>query len=190
MNLGELITLARIKLRDTQQPYHWNDVELTEYFNEAEREAAIRARPLVDDTSFQIELVPEQVAYQLDHRIIDVLEAKLDDEAVEFELSETELTLDCAPEQAGTLILKASRLPLINMINLEDEPEIREVHRVHLIDWALSRAHLVADPETFNPQISEFFEKSFERYFGTRHYADTLRKHRRKSPRVIAYGGY
>jgi hypothetical protein len=46
MNLSELIKLARIRLRDRQLPYLWDDETLTEFANSAVAEACFRARVL------------------------------------------------------------------------------------------------------------------------------------------------
>ena len=46
MTLGELITLARIRLRDTLTPYLWDDATLTEFANSAVVEACMRSRLL------------------------------------------------------------------------------------------------------------------------------------------------
>ena len=44
MTLGELIALARIRLDDRVAPYLWSELELTEFANTAQDEAAERAR--------------------------------------------------------------------------------------------------------------------------------------------------
>lgn len=186
MTLGELMAVARVRLKDVLMPYHWDEALLIQYFNEAEREAAIRGRLLLDDTSFSIALVEGEKQYPLDEKIIDVVCATLDDEPVTgFELSETTLTLAEAPRAAGTLILHAYRLPLQDMAAEDDEPEIRGVHQSRLVEWVLRCAYLQADEETFKPDVAALHEATFASYFGHRHTANVLRKHRRKSPRVV-----
>jgi hypothetical protein len=44
MTLGELLALARLRLDDRAAPYLWSDLELTEFANTAQDEAAERAR--------------------------------------------------------------------------------------------------------------------------------------------------
>jgi hypothetical protein len=63
MNLGELINLARLRLRDKQQPYLWDDETLTEFANSAVEEACIRARLLV--SIYQLSIVAGVEAYAL-----------------------------------------------------------------------------------------------------------------------------
>jgi len=184
MTLGELMAFARVRLKDTLMPYHWDDVELVMFFNEAEREAAIRARLLVDDTSFSLDLVAGVTKYALDPRIIDVVGVCVNDRPIGFELDETTLHLLTEPRADAVAILIASRMPLVPMQDMEDEPEIREMHHLPLIDWVIRSAHLRADEETFQPDVAALFEQGFERSFGQRHTANVLRKHRRKSPRV------
>lgn len=48
MTLAELMMAARQEARDTKQPYLWHDDELIRHANQAEREAARRARLITD----------------------------------------------------------------------------------------------------------------------------------------------
>lgn len=54
MTLGELIALARTRLDDRVAPYLWSDLELTEFANTAQDEAAERARFLRSTISVSV----------------------------------------------------------------------------------------------------------------------------------------
>jgi hypothetical protein len=78
MNLGKIIRQARIELDDTEPDYLWSDAELIGYAQEAEEQAARRARLLIDSTTpaiCTITLVAGQSEYDLDQRIINVRSA-------------------------------------------------------------------------------------------------------------------
>lgn len=75
MNLSALISRFRILSGDHGVPAFWSDAEVTAYLNEAEREAAERARLLYDKTTaevVQIALLPTVREYRLHPSIFDV----------------------------------------------------------------------------------------------------------------------
>jgi len=79
MNVGEIIRQARLELDDTEPDYLWSDAELIGYLNEAQEEAARRARLLIDATTPEIctvTLVGGQANYDLDERIIGIRSAQ------------------------------------------------------------------------------------------------------------------
>lgn len=63
MTLGELIALARTRLDDRVAPYLWSELELTEFANTAQDEAAERARFLRD--TVQVAVVADTDLYTL-----------------------------------------------------------------------------------------------------------------------------
>lgn len=81
MTMGELMDAFRARAFDTVVPYLWSDDEVREYADDAENEAAERARLLRDSTTAEIcevEVVADTAAYILDSRILSVERAKLD----------------------------------------------------------------------------------------------------------------
>ena len=69
--------------------------------------------------------------------------------------------------QAGDVLhLECYRLPLKQLANDMDKPEIHAAHHVHLIQWALHKAFSVPDSETIDPRRAEDAEKAFTAYFG------------------------
>lgn len=80
MTLKELIDYARRRLDDTKTPFFWSKADLTLWVNEAEQEAARRARLLVDSRSAevcQLSVVAGESYLQLDPRVLYVRRAKL-----------------------------------------------------------------------------------------------------------------
>ena len=69
--------------------------------------------------------------------------------------------------QAGDVLhLECYRLPLKQLANDMDKPEIHAAHHVHLIQWALHRAFSIPDTEDFDPARAASAEAAFTRYFG------------------------
>lgn len=94
MTLAQLMDAYRTKTEDVAPPYLWSDDELRQYADDAENEAAERARLLKDTTTpeiCQVNVVAGAAAYLLDSRIISVERAKL-------ALSSTPLTLSSTDE--------------------------------------------------------------------------------------------
>lgn len=81
MTLEQLRALARDWLDDDVSPPLWPDERIDQYLNEAVREAAVRARLLLDSATAsvcQIALVVDQAAYTLDPSVIVVRRAATD----------------------------------------------------------------------------------------------------------------
>jgi hypothetical protein len=82
------------------------------------------------------------------------------------------IEFDSVLDQAYTLNLEVHRLPLCKMVKEADKPEINLVHHKFLIYWALHRAYLKPDADTFNQDESDKALFKFEQYFGERPSAD------------------
>ena len=87
-----------------------------------------------------------------------------------------------APSQTGTLILEGYRLPLADMVDPEDSPEINGAHHRHLVNWALYRAFSIPDGEMIDPNRAALAERSFIEYFGLRPDCDLRRITREDTP--------
>lgn len=75
MNLGALIAQFRSRARDTVEPYLAPDTEVKTWLNEAQREAAIRARLLRDDYTpevCKIALTPGTQVYPLHPKLYEI----------------------------------------------------------------------------------------------------------------------
>lgn len=93
------------------------------------------------------------------------------------------------PGVAGTLRLSVYRLPLIDMEDPSDEPEIAEHLHEGLIDWIMHRAFGVKDSENYDPQRSEAALAKFEERFGIRNTARVLRQRNERRRVTTRYGG-
>ncbi len=78
----------------------------------------------------------------------------------------------------GALALAVYRLPLSDLEDGADEPEIGIVHHEGLIDWMLYRAYQGKDGEASDPERSKYHLNEFEARFGPRPTAKQLRKQR------------
>lgn len=192
MTLEQLIEACRLRSDDFANAHQlWSDEEWTSYLNQAEDEAAIRARLIEDETSqaTQVQVTTAERRYKLHHSIEDVISITAalhhDDPVVGWEATRTELVFDELPREDDTLTLRVIRRPLRPMDSPGDSPEIPAHMHHRLVDWAMRCAYLKKDSEVYDPAESAKHEAEFERYFGRRHSANVRRKHRRNSARVV-----
>lgn len=80
--------------------------------------------------------------------------------------NETTLRVVGAVEAGDKLVLEAYRLPLKDLCQPTDKPEIHEASHVELIQWALYRAFSIPDADTFDGQRAAVAEQRFTAYFG------------------------
>lgn len=197
MKRGKLKELVREQLDDAAAPYLWSDVELDAYLNEAEREAAIRARLLVDSTTSavcQITVTADTQDFPLDPRIFMIRRAKLasesyplsfiqlnsldseypgwDDSGLPYNRFTIGLGSDTIslPKQdvETTLTMTVVREPLAEMNDDEDSPEIPARYHVKLLEWVRYRCYLKPDAETEDKKRAAESYVLFEAEFGPR----------------------
>jgi len=194
MNLLAIRDECRTQTGDTKKPYFWSDEWFDARINDAETEACIRGRLIEDASSIasSIDITTTEKRYALHESVIDVLSCSLasdPDVAISgWTLTETELLLEDYPTADDTLLMTIIRKPLEAMAKDDDEPEIRGHHHIHLVDWVKHCAYLVQDADGFDPQAAERSLDLFESYFGARHTANVLRKHKEKTGRVVSMG--
>lgn len=159
-----------------------------------------------DPALCEIALQPAQVAYPLHRAIYEIISLRIVAATgqVRFITLQTREWLDaelpdwrdyprpaCFAIQTDTglrmvgtidvgdvLHLEAYRLPLKNLANDADEPEIHDAHHEHLIQWALHKAFSVPDSELFDPNRAALAEQAFSAYFGALPDADMRRSTR------------
>lgn len=90
------------------------------------------------------------------------------------------LTLYPAPSNGGTLRLDVYRLPLNEIDDGSDEPEIPPELHMWLVDWVLYRVYDTPDMELTDPQRAAKALADFTDRFGERRDGDTQRKHRER----------
>lgn len=205
MKLADLIKTARGRLDDQAAPFLWSDPELTGYINEAENEAAERARLLHDETSAmtRVDVVAGTAQYKLDGKVVGLDRVVLDSTGLPLARTTREEMDDCMPgweshegtprffiEREGylrlvpkpmaadTLSLALWRLPLEPLEGTDDEPEIAERHHARMLDWAYHLAYLKRDADTFDEQKAASFAARFTDSFGIRPDANVQRKQR------------
>lgn len=208
MNLGELRDKFRADTGDTTVPYFWSDDTVARYLNEAETEAAIRAKLIHD--SEDLDVVAGESAIELPESLFDIQYAELRASdgntyvitgATRRDLDtakpgwrtttarpeyyvhdDKRLILSALPDANYTLYIEFYRTPTEPMEEDEDEPEIHSIHHDGLLDWAFKLAYSVPDADTFNPGKAKDAEEAFERMFGRRPDADIRRRQNANRP--------
>lgn len=94
--------------------------------------------------------------------------------------SRTTLVLHPAPTAAGTLHLDVYRLPLSDIEDGGDEPEIGIELHDGLVDWVLYRVYSTKDSELEDPARAQTALRDFTDRFGERRSADAQRRHRER----------
>jgi len=217
MLAGDILALFRERADDEAAPYLYSDQSAYRWMSEGEREASLRARLLWDDSSFTIDVIANTAVYDLDpqvllldaarftptgYRVIDLALRGLDWVRAQCDwqtrtatrpwviahVPPMQVRLYPTPSVAGSLALSVYRLPLNDIEDQEDEPEIPAVHHDGLVDWMLYRAFNTKDTEAQDPQRAAEAYARFEQRFGPRPDADSLQRQqarRRITTRMI-----
>lgn len=214
MNLEQLTAAFREDAQDRVEEYLWAEPDVTRWFNEAQDEAAIRGRLLMDDYTpevCRITLVAGQPSYPLHSKLYEIAHLRIEG-AGEVALvtrewldrkepdwrtrdmrhrsyaiqSDTRLRLVPEPASAGTLVLEGYRLPLKQLRGDNDKPEIHEAHHAQLVHWVLYRAFSKPDADGFDPNRATQAYAMFEKYFGLRPDSDLRRATRQDEPHANA----
>jgi hypothetical protein len=196
MTLNDLIADFRREADDRVSPFLFSREDLIVYANQGEREAAARALLLLDSSDSQVctyNVLAGTPFIDLDRLVLRVNRAylqtakarlsvigarKLDMQKPAWE-SDTgtpsivvpdvetgKLRLTPIPVADDTLSISAFRLPLSDMVDNEDEPEIHDELHPYIVSWMLYRAYIKPDVDTFNPQAADAHLKVFEAQFG------------------------
>lgn len=177
-------------------PYLWSDDEWMAFANDAEREACRRARLITDSSTAEvcsITLSATVATYDLDPRILFIQRAKLvgrsqplgrasfkdlDRSAPDWEGETGEPRayvpdMDTGlfrpyptPDSTGQVRLTVTRLPLDDMTDGSNTPEIRPHLHDSLVHWMLYRAYSKQDSEVADPNKAAGYLTLFEQEFG------------------------
>jgi len=82
-----------------------------------------------------------------------------------------ELVLAPIPKQNYAIDMIVTRLPKVSFVGLDPTrtiPEIADQYHYDLVDWICHLAYLKRDADSFNGELADHFEKSFDRKFGPR----------------------
>lgn len=83
MTLGELIARFRSASNDKVEPYFWSDKDVTQWLNDAQEEAAIRARLIHESDSAslcEIKTTAGKAVYQLKPQMYEITHASWDED--------------------------------------------------------------------------------------------------------------
>lgn len=75
MTLEDLIALFRSDAKDVEEPYLWGETQVVGWFNEAQSEAAVRGRLLLDDSTpavCEIAVAADMASYQLHPKVYEI----------------------------------------------------------------------------------------------------------------------
>jgi len=195
MNLRDLIDEFRWEAADEATTPFWTDTFLARAASQAEQEACRRGALILDSSSpfCSISFGAGDNLLKLDGKILEIRRAKisipgrkidpvtsshLDRNSDQWE-SETgeplayvtdyqtgHIRLYPTPTAADEIQLTVRRLPLADLVDDNDEPEIRPESHLGLVQWMLYRAYMRQDADTFNPNKAAAALAEFVREFG------------------------
>jgi hypothetical protein len=195
MNLRDLIDEFRLDAKDEGTPPFWSDAFLSRVASQAEQETCRRGALILDSSSpfCSISFGAGDNLLKLDGKILEIRRAKisipgrkidpvtsshLDRNSDQWE-SETgeplayvtdyqtgHIRLYPTPTAADEIQLTVRRLPLADLVDDNDEPEIRPESHLGLVQWMLYRAYMRQDADTFNPTKAAAALAEFVREFG------------------------
>ena len=196
MNLQQLDAIFREEAFDYRDDPLWTPQVVASHLSEAEEEAALRMRLLLDVA--EIETDPASQMYVLGGRFFEIIHAawapagttrfgplyQTSIEALDARHpgwrtervsrpqylvhSDTGIRLAGAVSGPGVLQIEGYRLPKRPLRTPTDQPEINDAHHRQLVNWALYRAFLKVDTETIDNTRAANAYAAFERYFGLR----------------------
>jgi hypothetical protein len=195
MNLRDLIDEFRWEAADEAITPFWTDAFLARAASQAEQEACRRGALILDSSSpfCSISFGAGDNLLQLDGRILEIRRARLsvagrriypitvaqldrNNEQWESETGEPlayvtdyqtgHIRLYPTPTAADEIQLTVRRLPLADLVDDNDEPEIRPESHLGLVQWMLYRAYMRQDADTFNPTKAAAALAEFVREFG------------------------
>jgi|GEM_PF-231260 len=172
----------------------WKDIELTRYINEAVREVAIRTSCLVDASTTaicQIDIIADTDSYSISPLILQVCTLKLaSNNCVLEKLDASDIIWHCVekregtpnaytlgkdidkiwfdslPTESDTANLVVYRLPLTDLSDDADVPEIPTQHHLKMLEWVKYLAYSKHDSEMYDPNLRDLAERNFFQYFG------------------------
>lgn len=195
MTLADLIDDFREESHDLGDPPFWSVSRLARLASEGQREACRRGDLLIDSTGpmCSASVTAGDPIVTLDPRALEVKRIRLasrgfqlcpvttsqmDECALTWEQDSGDPTNFVTDYQTGAirlypipvaddeLSLTVRRLPLVDMVNDDDEPEIRIEAQPALVQWMLYRAYSKQDADTFDPNKAARALAEFEREFG------------------------
>lgn len=208
MTLEQLINQFRLMANDRIAPYFWSDADITHFLNEAEREAALRARLLLSETRIPVTVGAaiysigkmfelEKLAFVSEGKTtaLQLASQSFINEAypdwtqkkgapVYAMVANGWLRLFPEPMTDGEVVAHGYSMPENELTAPADTPEIREQYHGELVNWALYRAFSIPDSETFDPSKSALGLREFETVFGLKPSANIRQSARENLPQT------
>lgn len=208
MTLEQLINQFRLMANDRIAPYFWSDADITHFLNEAEREAALRARLLLSETRIPVtagaaiysigkmfELEKPAFVSEGKTTALQLASQSFINEAypdwtqkkgapVYAMVANGWLRLFPEPMTDGEVVAHGYSMPENELAAPADTPEIREQYHGELVSWALYRAFSIPDSETFDPSKSALGLREFEIVFGLKPSANIRQSARENLPQT------
>lgn len=215
MNAGELISLARIALDDERQPYLWTEEELLQHLVQAQQDACVRGKLILDDITdacCEIALTAGVSRYALHEKVLAIaarwgavrqgrrILARIYEQRFEvgsgtptvYWEGHRFIELYPAPSDdaalRGPIRLSVYRLPLADPDDADGELEIHPRYYEGLVFGLVARAYGRTDADTYAPDKAALAEAEFTRWFGSRPDANVQRKHHERRAPVVRSG--
>lgn len=217
MILSDLIAAFRFRIDDEVVPFHVSDERAAKFISEAEREAAVRARLIYGRSD--IAVAAEQGKVSLSEKVFSVdsvqysraggkacpvnltgldtireygLDRRRSPGTPHFAVHEPvrkRLALFPVPNLPGTVAVFYYRLPLYDLEEPDDEPEIPEPHHEGLVEWAAYRTYSSKDSELYDEARAQDALVKFTDIYGSRPEANVMRRHAERRRVTTRYGG-
>lgn len=212
MTGAQFIALYRERAKDNASPPLCEDNEILLFLNEAEQEAAKRARLLFDRTTealCSIDVTSGTATYTLNALVHEVYYASFTDTgglSQRLRIKDREEMDRILPdwrdmsESPRFLIVDENSVELVGnpnidgtidlevyrlpLVDIEEdtEPEIAKGHHIKLLDWILYKAFSSPDADLGAPARAMYHKQEFEKYFGLPTDADRNRSGWRNRP--------
>lgn len=194
MTLADLIAEFGAQADDRVAPYLWDVPRRIRFANQAVMEAVRRAKLIIDSTTpgiCVIDYVPYATFVYLDPRVIQVLDATIQGQALDLtpihvgdlipgwrsnpptlpiqfitDYNSNQLWFGAPAKDAGTVLLRVYREPLRDMVAEDDVPEMAARYHWLLVYWMKYLAMSDEDSEGYDPNAAERAARKFATEFG------------------------
>lgn len=218
MTLADLIDAFRFRIDDSVGAYFVSDEKAATFLSEAEREAAVRARLLRGESRTAMNALSEEIPLPAKvFEVISVRFGRdasrlrdvgltgfdtVDDHGLRHRGGRAGIPrfavhaptanavyLFPASNQSGVAVVEWYRMPLYDMEEGDDEPEIAEEHHGGLVEWAAYRAYSSKDSELYDEARAQDALTKFADLYGERPTARVMRRHAERRRVTTRYGG-
>jgi hypothetical protein len=213
MNTTGLLEYFRSQMMDEERPYLWSDTEVMTYMNEAQMMFCRLSEGIADASTPEVVNVPVVLGElrALTHpSILTFRMALLASSGAQIEIvNHTDVRSwtnqigqvrrmivglepdivrwGTTPDEDDEVNLTVFRLPLLDLVEFDQDLEIPTKHHAYLLYWMQHLAYLKPDTEVFDKKASDRAKAAFEAYCEGLVSAETRRQ--RQKPRVVQYGG-